>query len=756
MVASPSADSVFQFGKHKGRTFADVASSESGYARWALAQESPSGNLKAFVEYCRLNLDAGVVAKCSAPAIPSAPSAAYERPTEGTWLLCELAANQKFSVRAESAPSQVQAARGRGVRDSAFMSPQVFEALKQLEGARTAGAGCIVFPLASYQRLLPKIESIARVERIPDWVMRFARSSPNEAAGVLKPERLPEGLLSYQLEGVRFGVERDGRCFIGDEMGLGKSVQALALAAQYLEDWPLLVICPSSLRWVWREQVLQWLPDLVEPEEVQIIKKGSDTFVPDAKVWITSYHMLAADAKTAARGGDAKFQVRPDGSTHGMIILDESHNIKDWSSERTKAIVPLVRKATRAVLLSGTPTRNSADELHSQLWALLPWFSPKMADFKSRYCLQASQHVPGGRIVNRVVGSRNARELNHVLTSKVMVRRLKRDVLAELPEKRRQKVPLEITDRRLLQAIQTRVEGVPYEDLIGGGSEESAATIFQQTAKAKLPAVKEYIGDVLERCQEKVIIFAHHHVMLDALQELLAKTLPKEGASYVRIDGGTSQAKREEAVKKFQSEESCRVALLSITACSEGLTLTAAGLVIFAELYWVPGVVEQAESRAHRIGTKHTKVVVEFLVAMGTPDERIYRRLDSKKRDTSRMLDGAAESLNAEELTAPPVRAAPVRQKRQRVAAPSPAPAAAPAAAPATVPAGAATAPTMHTSQAEPKSPAPAPAGAAAARAREDAETPSPVDRSKEAAADRAKVEYLLRAIRQRQQPCMK
>merc|ERR550537_1061713 len=100
-------------------------------------------------------------------------------------------------------------------------------------------------------------------------------------------------------------------------------------------------------------------------------------------------------------------------------------------------------------------------------------------------------------------------------------------------------------------------------------------------------------------------------------------------------------------VNRFQEEETCRVALLSITACCEGLTLTAAGLVVFAELYWVPGAIEQAEARAHRIGTTHNKIVVEFLVVPNSPDEYIYNSLERKKKDTSHVLNGTEESLNA-------------------------------------------------------------------------------------------------------------
>jgi len=171
--------------------------------------------------------------------------------------------------------------------------------------------------------------------------------------------------------------------------------------------------------------------------------------------------------------------------------------------------------------------------------------------------------------------------------------------------------------------------------------------LFLKTARAKLPAVKEYILEVLERGDEKAIIFAHHQLMMDEISALLEKELKKEQLFHVRIDGKTSASKRPGLVKQFQEDPTCRIALLSITACGEGLTLTAAGLVIFAELYWVPGAVEQAEARAHRIGTTHNKVVIEFLVVPNSPDERIYNCLERKKKDTSHVLDGVVESLEA-------------------------------------------------------------------------------------------------------------
>merc|ERR1719379_1824799 len=171
------------------------------------------------------------------------------------------------------------------------------------------------------------------------------------------------------------------------------------------------------------------------------------------------------------------------------------------------------------------------------------------------------------------------------------------------------------------------------EDIIEGS--DSALSLWLKTARAKLPAVKEHLLEVMDRGDEKFVVFAHHAEVMDGIEECLKKRLADCNQALVRIDGKVPPAKRPALVKRFQEEADCRVALLSITACGEGITMTAAGLVIFAELHWVPGAVEQAEARAHRIGTTHSKVVVEYLVVPNSPDEAIFKNLERKKEDTS-------------------------------------------------------------------------------------------------------------------------
>merc|ERR1719362_1408022 len=379
------------------------------------------------------------------------------RMDDGT-LVCQLYPGMRFEVHFERSAGQTNAFN---VGSGGFMPNHIWRAISSLPNAMTsADRKGWVFPLSSYNNVVFALEELGPVERIPTWVHQFVDVGKNKEGQFLDEGLLPPQLLPYQLEGVQFGLSRRGRCLIGDEMGLGKTLQALCLAAQYMEDWPVLVVCPSSLRWVWREQIIEWLEQLVQPDEVQVIKKGADKMSPTAKFWIISYHLLANDAK------HGRFQQRPDGTKHAFLIADESHNMKEWQAARTKAMVPLLRGATRAVLLSGTPTRNSPEELHPQLCGLLP-LPVKFQDFRARYCIQQQSQLFSGRVVSKTIGARNAAELHHLLTSTVMIRRLKKDVLTQLPAKRRQRIPIEVTDAKLLKEIRKEMQAL--NDVIGEG-----------------------------------------------------------------------------------------------------------------------------------------------------------------------------------------------------------------------------------------------------------------------------------------------
>ncbi|KAL8426033.1 hypothetical protein Efla_001951 [Eimeria flavescens] len=184
----------------------------------------------------------------------------------------------------------------------------------------------------------------------------------------------------------------------------------------------------------------------------------------------------------------------------------------------------------------------------------------------------------------------------------------------------------------------------PAEEARGGGAHALVSELFALTGKAKLPGVCDYLSYLLQY-SVKCIVFAHHLAVLDAIFQHVTQTEKKRA---VQIDGRTPQDQREFRVREFQSDPNCMVAVLSITACGQGLDLTAAGTVVFAELFWVPGYIVQAEDRSHRIGNQHKSVQIHYLIGENTIDDAVYRMLQSKWGVMTSTLDGKQQQLSIE------------------------------------------------------------------------------------------------------------
>eukprot|EP00434_Breviolum_minutum_P011942 symbB.v1.2.010529.t1/scaffold641.1/size177546/3 len=299
-----------------------------------------------------------------------------------------------------------------------------------------------------------------------------------------------------------------------------------------------------------------------------------------------------------------------------MVILDECHFLRG-ASQRSKACVPLAKKAPHALLLTGTPLVARTQDAYPLLDALLDICSP--ADFAQRYAPSSSS---GKR-------SQRLNEL-HLLLGAVMLRRTKEATLSELPPKRRQRVLLDMSPTEPKELLEEEVE------------EEC-----QRLVKSKSTAVIDYMTCLIS-ADVRFLVFAHHLAMLDDLEG----SLKKNSVRYIRIDGSTPMAQRSTYVDDFQQNDDVQVALLSLTACSQGLTLNSASLVLFAELFWVPGVLLQAEDRAHRIGQVHM-VNVHYLVAPGSVDERMFAAVERRARDALRAVDGSArQGLGSSEVLA--------------------------------------------------------------------------------------------------------
>ncbi|XP_075385129.1 SWI/SNF-related matrix-associated actin-dependent regulator of chromatin subfamily A-like protein 1 [Tenrec ecaudatus] len=419
--------------------------------------------------------------------------------------------------------------------------------------------------------------------------------------------KLVSSLMPFQRAGVNFAIAKRGRLLLADDMGLGKTIQAICIAAFYRKEWPLLVVVPSSVRFTWEQAFLRWLPSL-SSKNINVVVTGKDCLTAGL-VNIVSFDLLSKLEK----------QIK---TPFKVVIIDESHFLKNIKTSRCRAAMPILKVTKRAILLSGTPAMSRPSELYTQIVGVRPTFFPQFHAFGLRYC--DAKRLPWGWDYS---GSSNLGELKLLLEEAVMLRRLKSDVLAQLPAKQRKMVVV-IPGRisaRTRAALDAAAKEITTQQKTKQQQKEALLLLFHHTAEAKIPSVIEYILDLLESGKEKFLVFAHHKVVLDAI----TNELERKHVQHIRIDGATSSADREQLCQHFQLSERHAVAVLSITAANMGLTFSSADLVVFAELFWNPGVLIQAEDRVHRIG-QTSSVGIHYLVAKGTADDYLWPLIQEK------------------------------------------------------------------------------------------------------------------------------
>ncbi|KAJ0033914.1 hypothetical protein Pint_24162 [Pistacia integerrima] len=451
-------------------------------------------------------------------------------------------------------------------------------------------------------------------------------------------------------------------------------LQGIAIATCVRDFWPVLILAPSSLRLHWASMIQQWL-DVPSSDIVVVLSQlgGSNrsgftivssstkgTVHLDGLFNIISYDVVP------------KLQNVLIATDFKVVIADESHFLKNAQAKRTTAALPIIKKAQYAILLSGTPALSRPIELFKQLEALYPDVYKNVHEYGNRYCK--------GGIFGMYQGASNHEELHNLMKATVMIRRLKKDVLSELPVKRRQQVFLDLAEKdmkpinalfRELEVIKGKIKACKSEEEIQTlkFSEKNLINkIYTDSAEAKIPAVLDYLETIIEAgC--KFLIFAHHLSMLDSIHNFLLK----KKVRCIRIDGSTPAASRLALVTDFQDKDDIKAAVLSIKAGGVGLTLTAASTVIFAELSWTPGDLIQAEDRAHRIGQVITSdngywfmlmlvssVNIYYLLANDTVDDIIWDVVQSKLENLGQMLDGHENVL---EVSASQLKSSPTKQK---------------------------------------------------------------------------------------------
>jgi len=386
---------------------------------------------------------------------------------------------------------------------------------------------------------------------------------------------------------------------------------------------------PNSVRLVWADELERWIPDL-GPEAVNVVKSSSDlisTFESNASFHIVTYGILTRDSPGR--------NILRERSPFGTVVVDESHMIKNRDAMRTREILKIASQAKRVLLLSGTPALARPLELWPQIEAIEPGLFKSFTAYTKRYC--APKMTPFGM---DLTGSSNLQELHQHLRP-IMIRRLKNEVLTDLPDKRRQRIQIDVgrSGIDMCSDLKTQLGQVQESEPVD--KNRLLMELYKESSRLKEGPAAEYVEDLLQGgC--KFLVFAHHISMLDALEAAARKCQ----VSSIRIDGSVNAAERHRRVKSFQSNETVRVAILGINAAGVGITLTAASTVLFAELHWTPGVLVQAEDRAHRIGQK-SSVNVHYLVAPGTIDDIMWPMVSRKVQVVSTMCDGRKDRLVA-------------------------------------------------------------------------------------------------------------
>ena len=423
-------------------------------------------------------------------------------------------------------------------------------------------------------------------------------------------EKIAEGsLYPYQADGVAFLLSKK-RAILADDMGLGKTRQAIVAMEAGCPDGTVLVVCPASLKLNWRREIL------ILDSDASIEVLGVDKNPTNTPRWIiVNYDLLG------------KYTERLQAIDWAGIILDEAHFIKN-ASKRTSHCLKLLGVQAEACapvigpeyvfLLTGTPMTNRPKDLFNLFRCVGHPASRSFLSFAKRFC-DAYRNDYGWV----TTGASNLDELN-LLMKEVSIRRLKDEVL-DLPPKVRSWVPVDISSSKAaLNAIDAFLAWYADTDPSQPNDTAFLARLTKvRTAlhKAKFAAVSERIKDVIAT-GEKVIVFT-------CFTDGIERHKKKLGDKAVTITGSDTPQKRMDAVDRFQTDPTVRVALCNIIAGGVGITLTAGTHVIFQDLDWVPANHAQAEDRCYRLG-QDKRVTVEYFHAAGTLDGYIAELLQQK------------------------------------------------------------------------------------------------------------------------------
>lgn len=443
----------------------------------------------------------------------------------------------------------------------------------------------------------------------------------------------------YQREGICFGLEHK-RIIIGDEPGLGKTLQSIGIV-DTANAYPCLVICPSSLKINWQREFEKFtdksalvLDNNVRTTWGYLLSMGVH------QVAIVNYESLRKFFVWDIRGGK-QFRLKdvvfnPQIQAFKSIIIDESHRVKDPSAQQTIFTKGLSVGKDWCILLSGTPVVNRPEDLIAQLSIMnrLGEFGGR-AKFIADYCTD-----PKDKTAEPAVP---LSELSRQLYNTCMIRREKAKVLPQLPDKTRVDLYIEISNDKeynlaaedLAAYLQEYTECTDWEIRRKMRMEALVRfmTLRSLATKGKIAQAVDFIRTFLDS-GKKLIVFCSLHEIVDELQKIFPHA--------VTVTGRDSSVNKQASVDAFQNNPNVQLIICSIKAAGVGLTLTAASDVAFIELAWTYADCCQCEDRAHRIGQKDN-VTCYYLLGRGTIDHTIYRLIHRKKSIANEIMNADDE-----------------------------------------------------------------------------------------------------------------
>jgi hypothetical protein len=418
-------------------------------------------------------------------------------------------------------------------------------------------------------------------------------------------------LAPFQWAAVRYALQAR-RCFLSDEQGLGKTVEALAVL-EADGAFPAVVVCPASMKLTWARETARWLP-----HRSLTVVSGRGTVPPDADLTIINYEIVGDHRQNLVRRGIK------------ALVADESQYVKNPQAKRTQAVRKLadgVASDGLRLALTGTPVLNHADELIAQLRVI-----GRMQDFGS-----------GASFSRQFDGELSEERLHWHLRRRCFVRRLKSEVLPQLPAKRQVVVPVGLTNEPEYRLAEDDViEWLRTQplDLSTLDAKIAAAlraerlaqlTALQRlAARGKLAAAVAWIHDFLNSGEPLVVFARHVEVQLAVLQRF---------PDALHLLGQDSILARERAIAEFQQPGGPQLIVCATRVAAQGITLTRASNVVFLELEWTPAIHDQAEDRCHRIGQRDA-VTAWYLLAAETIDETMARLIQRKREVVSAVTDG--------------------------------------------------------------------------------------------------------------------